>query len=92
MSLEKRVDNLEEVTFGGRNPQDSLVSLVHNNNKVTGELLDAVKSTKKWIIMTLLTTLSTVFYMGYKTAIFDMALDKIQHLDTRIAKLEASSK
>lgn len=92
MNIAKRVDVLEEVTFGGKNPQDSLVSLVHNNNNLTIELLRIVKSVKKWIVMSLIATISTVFYIGYKAAQFDMVVIKISDLGVRVQQLENSNK
>lgn len=90
--VKRDVDALNEVVFGGKNPQDSLVSLVHNTNKLIQEFVDNDKSNKKWIIGGILSSISLMvgclITIGYKSAEFDRAISDINNINSRLVIIE----
>lgn len=95
-AVKKDVDDLKEVVFGGTNPQDSLVSLVHNTNKLIQEFVDNDRSNKKWIIGGILSSIGLMIgcliSIGYKSAEFDRAILDINNLSTRVTIIEQGKK
>lgn len=90
--MEKRMSTLERTVFGGDKPQESLVALVHNTNKLIQDFVENDKRAKKQIIMFLLasigSTVACIFTVGYKSAEFDNMKTSLVVLERKMAVVE----
>lgn len=86
--MKKRISTLEKTIYGGDKPQDSLVSMFHNTNKLIQEFIEDNKRSKRQIVMFFVASIGSsiacIFTIGYKTAEFDMMQKSISTIQKEI--------